>query len=51
MYADKYEKDEFLLDVDIQFFKVKKLLEKNPALLKDDPVLSVDYMKIINLLK
>ena len=30
---------------------MKKLLEKNPAVLKDDPILSVDYMKIINLLK
>ena len=40
-----------MLDVDIEFFKVKKLLEKNPAMLKDDPILSVDYMKIINLLK
>ena len=51
MYANKYEKEEFLLDADMQFFKVKKLLEKNPKMLKDDPVLSIDYMKIISLLK
>ncbi len=29
-YMDKYEKEEFLLDADIEFYKVKKLLDKNP---------------------
>lgn len=50
-YAGKYDKDEFLLDADMEFFKIKKLLEKNPKVLKDDPVLSLDYIKIINLIK
>jgi hypothetical protein len=27
------------------------MLSKNPRLLKDDPVLSIDYYKIINLIK
>lgn len=35
----------------MEFFKIKKLLTKNPKLLKDDPVLSLDYFKIINLIK
>jgi len=51
MYAGKYDKAEFLIDADIEFYKIKKLLEKNPRVLKDDPVLSIDYMKIIGLVK
>lgn len=50
-YAGKYDKEEFLIDAGLEFFKVKKLLSKNPRLLKDDPVLSIDYYKIINLIK
>ena len=50
-YAGKYDKDEFLIDAGMEFFKIKKLLSKNPKLLKDDPVLSLDYFKIINLIK
>lgn len=48
---DKYEKEEFLTDADIEFFKVKKLLDKNPQVLRDDPVLSIDYHKIITLIR
>lgn len=40
-----------MIDAGLEFFKVKKLLSKNPKLLKDDPVLSIDYYKIINLIK
>ena len=50
-YFDKYEKEEFLIDADMEFYKVKKLLEKNPRLLRDDPVISIDYLKIITLIK
>jgi len=50
-YVDKYEKEEFLADADLEFFKVKKLLEKNPRLLREDPVLSIDYHKIITLIR
>ena len=50
-YMDKYEKEEFLIDADMEFFKVKKLLEKNPKLLRDDPVISIDYHKIITLIR
>jgi len=48
---DKYEKEEFLIDADIEFFKIKKLLEKNPKVLRDDPILSIDYHKIITLIR
>ena len=44
-YFDKYEKEEFLLDADMEFYKVKKLLEKNPRLLRDDPVISSTITK------
>ena len=46
-----YDKDEFLIDADFEFVKVKNLLSKSPKLLKEDPILSIDYMKIINLIK
>lgn len=50
-YVDKYEKEEFLIDADVEFSKVKKLLEKNPKVLRDDPVLSIDYLRIIQLIR
>ena len=50
-YMEKYEKEEFLIDADMEFYKVKKLLEKNPKLLRDDPVISIDYHKIITLIR
>ena len=40
-----------MIDAGLEFYKVKKLLSKNPRMLKDDPVLSIDYYKIINLIK
>lgn len=46
-----YDKEEFLLDSDIEFTKVQRLLEKNPKILKEDPLLGIDYLKIINLIK
>lgn len=46
-----YDKEEFLLDADIEFTKIKRLLEKNPKILKEDPLLGIDYLKIINLIK
>lgn len=35
----------------MEFSKIKKLLEKNPKVLKEDPLLGIDYLKIINLIK
>ena len=46
-----YDKDEFLIDADFEFVKIKNLLSKSPKLLKEDPILSIDYLKIINLIK
>lgn len=50
-YTDKYTKDEFLIDAGFEFYKLKKLLEKNPRVLMDDPIVSLDYYKIIGLIK
>ena len=50
-YAGKYDKHELLIDADVEFTKIKRLLEKNPKVLKDDPVLGVEYFKIIGLIK
>jgi len=46
-----YDKDEFLLDADFEFVKVRNLLSKSPKLLRDDPIMGVDYLKVINLIK
>jgi len=35
----------------LEFYKVKKLLERSPNVLKEDPVLAVDYLKIIQLIR
>ena len=46
-----YDKEEFLIDADVEFFKIKNLLTKNPKMLKEDPLLGLDYLKIIKLIK
>jgi hypothetical protein len=46
-----YDKEEFLLDADVEFVKIKRLLEKNPKILREDPILGLDYIKIIELIK
>jgi hypothetical protein len=50
-YAGKYDKHEFLMDADVEFTKIMRLLEKQPNILKENPGLSVDYFKIISLIK
>lgn len=40
-----------MIDAGFEFSKLKNLLTKNPKVLKDDPILSLDYYKIIQLLK
>lgn len=50
-YAGKYDKHEFLIDADIEFTKLKRLLEKNPKTLREDPILATEYFKIIGLIK
>jgi hypothetical protein len=46
-----YDKDEFLVDADFEFVKIKNLLSKSPKMLREDPILTIDYLKIINLIK
>ena len=46
-----YTKDDFLLDAEFEFVKIKNLLDKSPKLLREDPILSIDYLKIVNLIK
>lgn len=46
-----YDKHEFLLDADFEFVKVKNLLGRTPKMLREDPVLQIDYLKVINLIK
>lgn len=46
-----YTKDEFMFDAEFEFYKVKNLLSRSPRLLREDPVLGTDYLKIIGLIK
>ena len=39
------------MDSDIEFSKIKNLLSKNPKILREDPLLGIDYIKIMNLIK
>lgn len=47
----RYRKSEFLLDADIQFSQLKKLLEHSPGTLKEDPIIGAEYEVIIQLVK
>lgn len=40
-----------MLDADVEFYKIRNLLTKNPKMLKEDPLLGLDYLKIIKLIK
>lgn len=40
-----------MTDADFEFVKVKNLLSKTPKMLREDPILQIDYMKILNLIK
>lgn len=46
-----YTKDEFMLDADFEFYKVKNFLNRSPRILKEDPIVGVEYLKVINLIK
>lgn len=46
-----YDKDEFLIDADFEFSKIRNLLNKSPKLLREDPIMQIDYLKIIDLIK
>ena len=47
----QYSKSEFLIDADMEFFKLKRLLEKHPKVLKEDPIIGIDYIKIMGLIR
>lgn len=47
----KYTREEFMLDSEIQFSKLKTFLQKNPRILKEDPIISQEYLTIINLIR
>lgn len=40
-----------MVDSDFEFVKIKHLLSKSPRTLQDDPIIGVDYLKVINLIK
>ena len=47
----RYTRDEFMLDADIHFTKLKNFLERNPRVLKEDKVIGEEYMDIIKLIR
>lgn len=46
-----YTKDQFMFDAEFEFYKVSNILSKSPRLLREDPILSSEYLKIIGLIK
>jgi hypothetical protein len=40
-----------MLDADFEFYKVKNFLNKSPRILKEDTIVGVEYLKVINLIK
>mmetsp|Transcript_25448 Transcript_25448/g.24779 ORF Transcript_25448/g.24779 Transcript_25448/m.24779 type:complete len:138 (-) Transcript_25448:290-703(-) len=46
-----YDRKEFVLDADIEVSKIRFVLEKSPELLMEDPLLGVEYLKILDLMK
>ena len=46
-----YTKDEFMFDAEFEFYKVRNLLSRSPRLLREDPILGTDYLRIIGLIK
>jgi len=50
-YYSSYSKKEFLIDSDIDFFKLQKFLKLNPKTLEEDPQIGYDYTRILNLIK
>jgi hypothetical protein len=46
-----YKYDEFMLDSEIEFHKIKKFLETSPEKIKNDPEIGYKYKELINLLK
>ena len=39
-----------MLDADFEFYKVKNFLNRSPRILKEDPIVGVEYLKVINLI-
>lgn len=46
-----YKYDEFMLDSEIEFHKIKKFLESSPEKIKNDPEIGYKYKELIDLLK
>lgn len=40
-----------MYDAEFEFYKVRNMLSKSPRLLREDPILSSEYLKIIGLIK
>ncbi len=46
-----YAKKEFMLDAPVQFSRLKALMDKHPKILQEDPVVGLEYLRIIELVK
>ena len=50
-YYREYTKDEFMMDAEVTFTKLKRFLSNDPKVLRDDPFISHEYQNILNMLK
>lgn len=40
-----------MADYEVHFSKIKNLLKKNSAILREDPLISIEYLRILELIK
>lgn len=40
-----------MFDAEFEFYKVRNLLQRSPRLLREDPILGTEYLRIIGLIK
>ena len=50
-YYREYTKDEFMMDSEVTFFKLKRFLQHDPKVLRDDPLITHEYQNILNMIK
>lgn len=51
MNYKEFAKWEFLIDADVEFSRLKFLLNHNPKVLAEDPLVGIDYIKVLQLIK
>jgi len=54
IFADglrSYTYEDFMADSDVEFSKLKSFFDKNPKILKEDPLVGLDYLQILQMIR